>query len=126
MPKYTRILQGSHVSRGKIITNSALLVVQTSALPVVYKLLTAEDKGSQKVAIEMLTFLCEMGSEWQTQEQLNLAKFDNGVILAHLVQRIGQTSNQTKLSTTKAIELANLLQLLSSATSGNIEQSCKS
>lgn len=96
------------------------LHVQVSALPVVYKLLTAEDKGSQKVAIEMLTFLCEMGSEWQTQEQLNLAKFGNGAILANLVQRIGHLSNQTKLSAAKAAELARLLQLLSSATSGNI------
>ena len=85
----------------------------------VYKLLTAEDKGSQKVAIEMLTFLCEMGSEWQTQEQLNLARFGNGVILASLVQRIQQISNHTKLSTAKAAELAGLLQLLSLTTSGD-------
>ena len=114
-----------NVVKDRVTTNTAFLV-QVSALPVVYKLLTVEDKGSQKTAVEMLTFLCEMGSEWQTQEQLNLAKFGNGVLLSNLVQRIGRMSNQTKLSTAKAAELASLLQLLSSATSGTAERLCKS
>lgn len=91
----------------------------------VHKLLTAEDKGAQKIAVEMLIFLCEMGSEWQTQEQLNIAKFDNGAILANLVHRFGKMANQTKLSTAKAAELARFLQLLSSATSGSTEHSHK-
>ena len=95
--------------------------MQACALPVVYKLLTAQDKGAQRVAVEMLTFLCEMGSEWQTQEQLTLANFDNGVILANLVERVEGLSTQTRLSTAKATELARLLQLLSSATSGDTE-----
>ena len=103
----------------------SVFLVQVSALPVVHKLLTAQDRGSQRVAIEMLTFLCEMGSEWQTQEQLALAKFGNGVILDNLVQRIREISNQTKLSRAKAAELARLLQLLSLATSGNFEHSYK-
>lgn len=102
-----------------VLMNAVL--VQACALPVVYRLLTAQDKGAQRVAIEMLTFLCEMGSEWQTQEQLTLANFDKGVILAHLVERIERLSNQTRLSTAKAAELARLLQLLSSATSGNTD-----
>lgn len=73
------------------------------------------------MAVEMLTFLCEMGSEWQGQEQLTLANFDNGVILANLVERIEGLSAQTRLSKAKAVQLTALLQLLSSATSGNTE-----
>lgn len=107
-----------HMSKTTMSPLAALLAVKVSALPVVYKLLTAQDKGAQKVAIQMLTFLCQMGSEWQLQEQLTLARFCDGVILSDLVQRVESMSKQTKLSAAKSAELASLLQLLSSATSG--------
>ena len=107
-----------------IPTGNTALYVQVSALPVVYKLLTAQDKGAQKAAIQMLTFLCQMRSEWQSTEQLTLATFGNGVILSDLVQRIESMSKQTKLSSAKSAELASLLQLLSSATSGTPCMSC--
>lgn len=92
--------------------------IQVSALPVVYKLLTAEDKSAQQAAIQMLTFLCQMDSEWQAKEQIALASYDNGIILTVLVERLEATANLNKLSAAKAAELATLLQLLSSATSG--------
>ena len=102
------------------VDNSTANAMQASPLPVVYKLLTADIKAGQDVAIQMLTFLCQMGAEWQTQEQLALAKFGNGVILSNLVERLGAVCNQTKLSGAKAAELASLLQLLSSATAGRL------
>ena len=81
-------------------------------------MLTAEDEKAQQVAIQMLTFLCQMGSDWQSQEQLALAKFGNGVILSNLVDRLGAVCKLKKLSTNNIAELARLMQLLSSATSG--------
>lgn len=90
-----------------------------SPLPVVYKLLTAQDQGASTAAVQMLTFLCQMGSQRQRQEQLALAKFGNGVILDIVVQRIKKLCSQTKPSTAKAAELTSLLHLLSSATSGD-------
>ena len=94
--------------------------MQASPLPVVYKLLTADIKAAHQVAIQMLTFLCQMGTEWQTQEQLALANFGNGVVLSNLVERLGAACNESKVSGAKAAELASLLQLLSSATAGRL------
>ena len=92
--------------------------MQASALPVVYMLLTAEDKGAQTAAVKMLTFLCQVGSDWREQEQVAIAKFGDGAILVDLVERVQSVCHQRKLSPAKALELGSLLQLLSAATAG--------
>ena len=87
--------------------------MQESCLPVVFKMLTAQDRGAQQAAIKMLTFLCQVDTEWQQQEQAAIANFRNGAILLHLVGRIHSACHYSKPS-----ELSSILNLVSSATAG--------
>ncbi|DBA85814.1 TPA: hypothetical protein ACH3X1_005366 [Trebouxia sp. C0004] len=90
----------------------------SSCLPVVYKMLTAEDKGAQQAAVKMLSCLCQVDAEWQQQEQLAIATFGDGAILLRLVERIQSTCHQRKLSVTRASELSSVLNLVSLTTGG--------
>ncbi len=92
--------------------------MQSSCLPVVYKMLTAEDKGAQQAAVKMLTCLCQVDAQWQQQEQLAIAMFGNGAILLSLVERVQSACHQRKLSATRASELSSVLNLVSLITGG--------
>ena len=92
--------------------------MQSSCLPVVYKMLTAVDKGAQQAAVKMLTCLCQVDAEWQQQEQLAIATFGNGAILLSLVERVQSACHQRKLSATRASELSSVLNLVSLITGG--------
>ncbi len=92
--------------------------MQSSCLPVVYKMLTAEDKVAQQAAVKMLTCLCQVDAEWQQQEQLAIANFGNGAILLSLVERVQSACHQRKLSATRVSELSSVLNLVSLTTSG--------
>ncbi len=92
--------------------------MQSSCLPVVSKMLTAEDKGAQQAAVKMLTCLCQVDAEWQQQEQLAIANFGNAAILLSLVERIQSACHQRKLSATRVSELSSVLNLVSLTTSG--------
>ncbi len=83
-----------------------------------YKLLTAEDLGAQKAAIKMLTFLCQVDSEWREQEQLKVASFGSGAILLNLVDRMQLACHKRKVSAVGAAELGSIMNLVSSATAG--------
>ena len=95
-----------------------LHAMQSSCLPVVYKMLTAEDKGAQQAAVKMLTCLCQVDAEWQQQEQLAIANFGNGAILLSLVERVRSACQQRKLSGTRVSELSSVLNLVSLTSSG--------
>lgn len=92
--------------------------MQSSCLPVVYKMLTAEDKGAQQAAVKMLTCLCQLDAQWQQQEQLAITAFGDGAILLSLVERVQSACYQRKLSATRVSELSSVLNLVSLITGG--------